>query len=421
MDKIHLLRKPKVFYGYWIVLVTFLCLFIFAGGGVYAFSLFVKPLEAHFGWGRGEIMIGFTLLFLIRGVTSPFVGKLVDRYGARKVISTGALTTGLGFLLLTQVSSLWHFYLGCSIIGVGIAALGPIPTSAVVSQWFQKKRGLAIGLMSPGFGVGGFVVAPLVGSYLIPSFGWRAAYLALAILTWVLIIPLALLVIKAKPADMGLYPDGVKAPEMVTVTQVSPSDSGGLTLKMALTTLPFWLISIRFSLGAFSQVGTLQSQVPYLQDIGFPMVTAATALGTVGLMSALGKFGFGWLCDRISPKYAGAIGLGLQAMGIIALMNVGPTSPPAMIWLYAIMLGLGIGSWLPTMSMLTSTTFGLASYGTIFGMVNLTESIGAATGPLVAGYMYDITNTYHWAFTLFAALYAIAIPAILILRRRKSI
>ena len=102
-------------------------------------------------------------------------------------------------------------------------------------------------------------------------------------------------------------------------------------------------------------------------------------------------------------------------------MKPAPASPLAIIWLYAIMMGLGIGSWLPTMSMLTSTSFGLASYGAIFGVVNLAESIGAATGPLMAGYLYDITNTYHWAFTIFLALYAIAIPAILVLRRPKSI
>jgi len=151
------------------------------------------------------------------------------------------------------------------------------------------------------------------------------------------------------------------------------------------------------------------------------VVTTATALGTVGLMSAVGKFGFGWLCDRIPPKYACSIGLGLQAMGIITLMNVEPTSPEAMIWLYAIVIGLGAGSWLPTMSMLTSTSFGLASYGVIFGIVDLARSIGVATGPLMAGYLYDITSSYRWAFAIFLALNVIALPAILVLRRPKSI
>ena len=421
MDNRHRSKRPKVFYGYWIVLVAFLCLFTQSGFGFFAFSLFVRPLEADFGWSRGEIMTAFTIFFLIAGVTSPFIGRVVDRYGAKRVIIIGALVAGLGFIFLTQMNHLWHYYLGYAIIGIGMAAMSQVPASTLVSNWFQKKRGLAIGLMSAGFGGGGFVAAPLIGSYLIPNFGWAASYLALAILTWVLIIPLALLVIKTKPSDMGLYPDGMETPEVVAVSKESPLDSSGLTPRMAMATPAFWLIAISFLLMQIGQVGVVQNQVPYLEDIGFPVLTATTALGTVGLMSALGKFGFGWLCDRIPPKYACSIGLGFQVVGVLTLINLGPASPPAIIWLYAITFGLGIGSWLPTMSMLTSTTFGLASYGTIFGMVSLAQNIGGATGPLVAGYMYDATNTYHWAFTIFLTLLVLAIPIILIIRRPKSI
>ncbi len=419
--KTRFAKRPKVFYGYWIVLVAFLCLFIYSGCGFYAFSLFVRPLQADLGWNRGEIMAAFTILILIMGVTSPFIGRVVDRYGARQVIAIGALVVGLGFVLLSLMNDLWHFYLGYTVIGIGMAAMGQVPASTVVSNWFQKKRGLAIGIMSTAVGGGGFVLAPLVGGYLIPDFGWRVSYLALALLTWVLIIPLALVVIKTRPADMGLYPYGVETPETVAVTKAPLSASSGLTPRMALATSTFWLIAISFLASGFSSVGIVLSQVPHLEDIGFPIATAVTALGVVGLGSAIGKFGFGWLCDRISPNYACSIGLGLQIVGIIILINVEPASPPAIVWLYAIMVGLGAGSWLPTMSLLTSTNFGLASYGAIFGMVSLLQSIGTATGPLLAGYMYDAMNSYHWAFIIFLSLYAIALPAILVLRRPKSL
>lgn len=421
MDRTHFSKKPKVFYGYWIVLVAFLCCFIQSGVAFFAFSLFVKPLEADFGWGRGEIMVAFTILFLIMAITSPFIGRIVDRYGSKQVISIGALIAGLGFVFLTQINSLWHFYLGYVIIGTGISAMGQVPASAVVTNWFQKKRGLAIGIMSIGIGGGGFVTTPLLGSYLIPNFGWRASYLALAILTWVLIIPLAILVMKTKPADMGLYPDGTEAPEVMKVTQASPLDSSGLTPRMALATPAFWLIAVSFLLILFGQAGIMQSQVPHLNDIGFPMSTATAALGLVALMSAIGKFGSGWLCDRIPPKYVCAIGISLQIGGITMLINVQSASPSTLIWLYAILMGLGAGSWLPTMSMLTSTSFGLAYYGAIFGMVSLAQNIGVAAGPLMAGFMYDITNTYHWAFTIFLILFALTLPAILVLRRPKAV
>jgi len=415
-EKVHFSKKPKVFYGYWIVVATFFCVFITSGCGFYAFSLFVKPLEADFGWGRGVIMAASTIYFMVVGVAAPFVGRLVDRYGASKVIAIGAFIAGLGFILLRLMNNLWYFYGGWTVVGVGMAAAGIVPAATLVSNWFKERRGTAIGIMSAGVGAGGFVLAPLIGGYLIPNFGWRASYLALALLTWAVVIPLALLVIRTKPADMGLYPDGVEAPEAAALL----SSSEGLTPKMALATSAFWLIAVSFLTSTFGQVGILQNQVPHLEDMGFPAAMAATTLSVVGLGSLIGKFSFGWLCDQIQAKYAWCICLGFQLASIIMLINIGPASSRAIIWLYAIVMGLGSGGWLPIMSMLVSSTFGLASYGTIFGMVTFAEQTGTATGPLTAGYMYDTMNTYHWAFIIFLLLCIVATATILGVRRPKS-
>ena len=362
-------------------------------------------------------MLAFTIAYLVIGVASPIVGRVIDRYGAKGVISFGALVAGLGFVVLSIVKNLWTFYAGYIIVGVGIAALGIVPASTAVSNWFEKKRGAAIGIMSTGIGIGGLVVAPLTGSYLIPNFGWSMSYLALALLTWVLIIPLTLLIVRMKPADMGLYPDGTEAPEVVVVNDAPPSSVPGLTLKAALATSSFWLIAFSYLLSMLSLNGVMLNQVPYLEDIGFPVTIAATALGAVGITSAVAKLGFGWLCDKIPAKYAYSIGLGLELAAIIILMSVSPSSPQAAVWLYAVIMGLAMGSWMPAMSMLISKTFGLASYGAVFGMITLFQLIGTAIGPLAAGYMYDVTNTYRWAFFTFLALTALAIPAILAVRR----
>ncbi len=364
-------------------------------------------------------MVGFTIFMACIGVTAPFIGRVVDRYGARNVIAIGAFVAGLGFILLSQTNNLWHFYGGYIIIGVGMSAAGPVPATAVVSNWFKKRRGTAIGIMSTGIGAGGLALAPLIGGYSIPNFGWSASYLALALLTWIL-IPLALLVIRTKPADMGLYPDGVKAPEVAAEAEASLSTSEGLSLKMALATSAFWLIAVSFLTGSLGHVGIVQNTVPHLEDIGFPRAAAATALGVLGLGSLIGKFGFGWLCDQIQAKYAWCIGLGLQLAAIFILMSVGPASPRTIIWLYAIVMGLGVGGWLPTMSMLISTNFGLASYGAIFGVITLAQNIGTATSPLMVGYMYDTMNTYHWAFLICLTINAVAIPTALLIRRPKS-
>jgi len=420
MEKRNLPKKPKVFYGYWILVAAFFCFCIHGVGIYYAFSLFVKSLQADFGWGRGEIMIAYTINVLVWGLASPFIGRVVDRYGARMVILIGAIVSGFGFVVISSMSNLLHLYLGWAMVGVGMAGVGPMPVTATIYNWFKKRQGMAVGIASTGIGAGGFAMAPLIGGYLIPNLGWRTSYLALAVLIWIVIIPLALLVFKAKPADMGLYPYGVEAPENITVNKTLPSATEGLTAKMALATPALWLIGISFLLSGFAQSGVIQNQVPYIEDIGFSITTAAGALGGVGLGSLFGKLFFGWLCDQIQAKYVWGIAVSLQLAAIILLMNVGPATPLALLWIYAITMGIGMGGWVPAMSMLTRTTFGLASYGTIFGMMSLAFSIGEAAGPPTMGYMYDVIGTYHWAFIISAVLCALAIATILVVRRPKS-
>lgn len=411
--------QPKIFYGYWIVAATFLCLFITSGCGYFAFSLFVKPLQGDLGWGRGDITIAWTVYLLISGITAPFVGRLISRYPARWIITTGAVIIGLGFSWVSLVSQLWTFYLGYAIIGVGMSTIGHVPSSTIVSNWFQKRRGTAVGIMSAGIGAGGFALSPLIGGFLIPHFGWRTAYCAIAALPIVLVIPLAISVIKSRPADKGLYPDGAPAPAAAGPTTDQPSDTKGLTLTAALATAAFWLIAISFLVGNFSQAGVLQTQVPHLADIGFPVALAAGALGAVGFGSTIGKFVFGWLCDQIPPKYAWAIGLTLQAGSMVILMSVKPTTPQPVIWLYTILIGLSAGAWLPTLSLLVSTSFGLRAYGTIFGAASFFQSIGVATGPLMMGYMFDTMGDYRLAYIIVLALHAIALPTVLIVHRPR--
>jgi len=419
MEEMSPLKKPKVFYGYWIVVAAFVCAFIDSGAGYYSFSIFVKPLEVDLGWGRGTIMAAWSIRFLGVALSSLFIGKLVDSYGARRIIPIGAFIGGLGFVILTLVSNPWHFYLGWAAIGVGISGSGVIPATAVVSIWFKKRRGTALGIMGVGFGAAG-LMSPLVGGYLIPHFGWRASYFALALLMWML-IPLAILVIRSKPADKGLYPDGVEQSEAVAEVEALPSISEGMTLKKALATSSLWLICISFLISSMAETGITQTQVPYFEDIGFPAAIAATTLAVVGIWSAIGKFSFGWLCDHILAKYARAIGIGFLLGGAVILTSMRATSPAAVMWLYSIIKGFGTGSWLSTMSMLTSTTFGLASYGAIFSVIYILCGVGAGVGPLFAGYMYDIMGTYHGAFIVFIVLLVVAIPIILVVRRPISI
>ena len=411
-------HKGRIFYGYYLVAATFVFMLVCIGCGSYAFSLFVRPLEASFGWGRGQVMLGFTIFFITMGVTSPVVGRFVDHYGARAVIAFGAAIMGMGFVIVSQMSQLYLFYLGYVVIGTGASGLGYVPSSAIITNWFRKRRGIAIGFMSAGMGGGGFVMAPVVG-YLITEFGWRTAYFSMAVIIWVVSIPLALLFVRTRPSEMGLYADGAsKPPEQLAGTSPVSAPSS-FTLKQATHRPTFWLIVVAFLFSSFSSMGLTQAPVSFFEDIGYSTQTAAAALGAMGVASAIGKVGFGWLCDRVPPKHAGAIGQTLQAGAALVLLNISATSSPTLLWLWAALLGFGEGAWLPTLSLLASTNFGLLAYGAIFGALNVTANTGTATGPLFAGLVFDATGTYYWVFATFALMYAVSIPALLLVKKPR--
>lgn len=414
-------RKPKIFYGYWILLVAFLGVFFMSGAGFYMFSFFIKPLAAEFGWSRGAIMVGVTIFFLVTAIASPFFGRAVDRYGARKVVALGALLAGLAFIWLGTMTSIWHFYIAWALVGIGIAGLGQIPATAVVSNWFVKRRGLAIGIISTGVGVGGFVFAALIGGYVIPTFTLRIGYFTAAALFFIIIIPLALFVLRTKPSEMGLHPDNADTDNIPTPLSSPGLSSSGVTLRAALVTLPFWLMNFSFFLHAFAETAIFQSQVPHLQDIGFSAVLAASIHGAFGIGSTIGKFGFGWLCDHIKAKYVCSIGLVLQIIGTLIILNIDSLSSEALIVFYGIIMGVGIGAYLPTQSILTSQYFGLKSYGAIFGTMTFFWFLGCSVSPMIAGYVYDATNSYSIPFTISLGAYVLSLIAILVLRPPKRI
>jgi len=414
MGPVH---RPRIFYGYYLVAVTFVFMTLFSGPGTFVFSLFVHPLEGALGWTRAEVMAGFTIFYATMGIASPAVGRLVDRHGARAVISAGALAMGLGFVIVSRMSHLYLFYLGYVIIGVGAAGLGPVPCSAIVTNWFNRRRGLALGLMAAGVGAGGVVTAPFIG-YMLSHYDWRAAYLSLAIMVTAVTIPLALGVVRTRPSDMGMFPDGDPTPDAQEAGKTKVAeDAASLTLKQSTRTKAFWFIALAYACYGFGSGGALQTAAPYLEDVGFATATAAAILGVYGVGSTIGKLLSGRLCDTIPANTVFATGSALLASGVLLLLTVEAGSPHILLWACGAMLGLGAGVWLPTLSMLTGTHFGLLHYATILGMLNVCMSLGLSFGPLFSGFMHDATGSYVLTFSIFTAMLFLAIPAILMVRR----
>ena len=413
------MNRPRIFYGYWILVAAFFISLVYSGSVVYVFGFFVKPLQLEMGWGRGEIMLAFTLFALIGGFASPPAGWLVDRFGGRKVVLVCALASGALFCLLALVNDLWLFLLIWAVNGAVMAGTGSVPTSSMVTHWFVRRRGLAIGIMAAGVGMGGLVFVPLVNSWLMPAFGWRATFIALGVLTWLVLAPLAAFVMRDRPSELGLNPDGAEGSALAYSVEKPPSH-GNLPLKQAMGTAAFWLIGAGFLFGGFSQAGVLQNQAPFLGDAQVDPGLVSLALGTVGLFSMFGKIFFGWLCQRINPKYGWAIAVTLQGGAAVTLLNITAGGRPELIWLYAVLFGLGVGGWLPAMSLLISSGFGLASYGAIFGVISLVFGVGQALGPLTAGYIFDGAGSYRLALFIFLGCYAAAAVAMLLIRRARA-
>jgi len=381
--------------------------------------MFTSSLNLDLGWSRGETMLAMTVQYITLGLSAPLVARAVSRFGVRTVLLSGAVLSGLGLVLMTWVASLWQLYVLYGLLGLGFSAIGFIPTTMLVSHWFDRRRGWALGIIGVGVGAGGFVFSPIIGGLLIPGIGWRFTYLTLGLLSWALLIPMIYRFIRTRPADMGLVPDGTRpADEKKGRRARRPHDSRPLmTLKQVSRTPQFWLVLVSLTFFTCSMNALLQNQAPALQDAGLSLELVSLLVSVVGIASAVAKFGFGWLCDFMPSRFVLAIGLGLQLAAMVLLMSAGPDTPAFLLWLYAVLFGLGLGCWLPGTSMVVSSTFGLASYGVVMGIADtLRNALGAAAGPYMAGYIYDVTGSYHLAWVIGVALFGIAIIAVLLIK-----
>jgi len=270
--------SPRIFYGWWMVLVT--AIGLTAGPILVAgtFGLFVKPLAETFGWSRSAISLGFSLVAGFASLAAPIVGLFADRFGPRKVILCAALLFGSGLLSFVSLSaSIWHFYGLYLFTALGGIGLTTIPYATAMSRWFVRQRGLALGLMGVGVFVGGMFAPPLV-TYVIAHWGWRWAYATLGLIVWSIILPVVGLFLVESPQHLGLRPDGdaedAKAPVVSTHHGTASRDS---TFAEARRTLPFWLMAVSFSLLSATIHGCITHLAPLLTDQGLSTQQAAAA------------------------------------------------------------------------------------------------------------------------------------------------
>ncbi len=410
------------FWGWYVVLGAFLILAINYGAR-YSFGVFVKPMATQYNWSRSVISAGMSIMVLAYGIGGIFAGRLADRIAPRWIITAGATLMAAGLFLTLLIREPWQFYVTYGVFGgFGAACLGVVVCNSSVGKWFVRKRGLAIGIASIGVGAGTMATVPLAG-YVVKVYGWQMGFASIGV--FVLVIGVGLsqwLMGRTKPEDYGLRPDGGRAGKSGPDHDPKPFafPSSRPSLRPVLQSSQFWIMVVCYSLAVMAEMSTMVHQVAYALDRQIDKVAAASSLGMIGMASIFGRFFFGWLCDRISDaKYASALGFFFMAAGTFLLLR---TTTVTTLFVYALLFGFGYGSITALMPFLLADRFGRHILGASYGLlVFFVMAIGGSTGPMIAGYIYDLTGSYANAWLLNLAVLVIVTFLILTLKKPGKI
>ena len=419
-------KKPKIFYGWWIV-ITAVLLNIFQGGVLfYGFTLILDPMTEEMQWSKTQVTIAYPIMGVAIGVLAPFVGSLFDRIGPRPIIGVGMSLLGLGLIMLHSVSNLPMFYLWFSLANVGSAGMW-LSVGPAVANWFVRRRGRALGIYSLGYALAGIVAPPFLGlidgfnliGFQFDGVGWRDSFLIVGVI-FLFLMPIAVLIIRHRPENLGLYPDGADYPPLEVTAGTEYSDDAEMNIgaMQAIRTQAFLLMAIASGL-AFLTIATLQVHwVPYLDSVGYSRGEAAFYLTFLPLSTVIGRLGFGFLADLWDKKRVTALAFTFQAAAVLMLAFI----DSAQTWTVMVFLGLwgiGFGATIVTRMALQGYLFGRNSFGALQGMLSMSSEAGFAFSPLIASFVFEELGTYRPVFIVFAVLTFIAAPLTLAIRRPR--
>lgn len=408
------LAATPFFYGWVVVAIVFITM----GIGVNvrtAFSLLYPAILDEFGWDRGTTAAAFTLGFVFAGAISPLLGKIMDAIDSRFLISASAVCVSLGMVLATYSTEPWHIYgtLGLLVVGSGIM-LTYVGHSMFLPTWFEKRRGLAVGLAFSGVGIGSIVLLPLIQS-MIDEEGWRAACWFMAILLMVIVLPLNLLLQRKSPETLGLKPDGgaigSERPDNFIDPVVDTSwAQTEWSLARALKTREFWWMSLASTCALYVWYAVQVHQTKYLIEVGISPIEASFALGFVGFAGVFGQIWLGHLSDRLGREIIWTVSVAGFA-ACYALLLVLETYPSIFLVYCMVIAQGGLGYAMATVfGAMPADLFQGRRYGEIFGFFSMLSLIGGGIGPWLTGYLFDLTGNYRLGFIV--ALLVCALSAI---------
>lgn len=400
--------KKKIFYGWWIVAATNIICMLGFGTWLYCFGVFFKPMMSEFGWTRAMTAGAYSFRGIQGGFVAPVVGWAVDKYGSRIVIFCGGIIAGLGFIMMYSINSLWSFYLIYGVLlSIGMSAMLYIPAMTAIANWFVRMRSRALSLLAVGAGIGGFVCAP-AATFLISRYGWRVSFVIIGVAIWIIVPPLSL-IIKKKPEDIGLAPDGdvpedhsnTESGSDAEETKPAVSAERNWTLREAMASRAYWILAFAFFLAAMTHATITVHAVPAFTDAGISAEKAAVSLGLATLLSIIGRLTFGWLGDFLNKRYLYVITYSIEATGVLVLMNA---NSAASIYLFALLFGIGFGGTIPLNPAIRGEYFGRAAFGKIQGSMAPIMMMGSVLGPPLVGHLFDVQQTYRNGFLIIALL-----------------
>jgi MFS family permease len=383
-------QSQRIFgiYQGWVVVIAVMLTLAIASGGRFLFGVVLIPVTEEFGWSRAELTLAVTISVIALSILQPIIGLLVDRFGSRRILIAGVVTTAIAMIPITIATSLWQIYVFYGVLAAfGFAATSPVNTTALVNGWFEKKRGLALSMATAGSAYGQLLIVPIATAIMV-TWGWRASYYAITAALVILVLPMALFFIRDSPSRT----------ETRRSRRAGISDGPRVSLSQAIRTAAYWQLSFGMFVCGATMGFTSVHMIPYLTDMPehsthTMQTTASLAMSVVGGASIVGSLVLGYLSDRKGHRQILALTYFLRGLSFLVLLAVGSFIPG--IFIAAIILGVSWTSTTPLGSAIAADIFGRASMGTIFGFIFTSMNIGSGLGAFIAGLDQDVTGNYH--------------------------
>jgi MFS family permease len=396
-------KLDNVYYGYWVLLGAFLLHFLDSGLYFYGFSVFYTPIMEEFGWSAAVVAGAISFSRLEGGIEGPLVGYLIKRFGPRKIITIGVILTGLGYMAMIYVDSPFMLYLVYGgILSIGYNMGFTHGLSTLITNWFIKKRTRAMGLYALAAGIGGALIVPLISKSMV-LYGWRTTAILCGLAFWVVGLPASYL-FRNSPEEMGLLPDGLSPGDYIdpeTGESKVVDDEPEISTKDALKSVTFRRLLLAESLRTFLLGSIVLHQIPHLISIGLSADTAGGILGMMIFASIPGRVLFGFLGDRIKKNKLLAVTMIIQGIGVLVLAFA---SNIIHVYAFVVIYGLTYGGCIPLLMAFRGDIFGRKNFAQMSGIMSPFRMIGNVIGPVLAGYLFDVTGSYKVAFVSFAAL-----------------